>query len=111
MKIKLIGMILVLSAMSSWASVQRPPAAALNNARDEWHACILKEVTKLDDHISPASDIATAVQMSCVREHEAMLDRMTTTPQMRDSFSQARADLTKQVAITMVLKLRARDKS
>jgi hypothetical protein len=110
MKLKWITVILGLSVAPSFSSAQNQQNSALNAARDEWHACIQKEVIKLDDHISPASDIATAVQMSCIREHEAMLDRMTNTPQMRDKFAQARADITKQVAVTMVLKLRARDK-
>jgi hypothetical protein len=107
MRLTRITAALALFIVSGISSAQSERSAELNKARDEWHVCIQKEVIKLDDHISPASDIATAVQMSCVREHDAMLDGMTLNAQMRDLFSQGRADLTKQVAITMVLKLRA----
>lgn len=80
---------------------------ALNKARGIWHACILKEASSLDDGVSPASDIATGVQMSCIPEHDAMLDQMTIGPEIRYQFSQQRVDLTKQVAIKFVLQLRA----
>jgi len=35
----------------------------LDIKKEDWHQCVAKEVRKLDDQISPASDIAQAVEI------------------------------------------------
>lgn len=94
-----------------FAHAQTSSPLSLNQSRDAWHVCIAKEAIKLDDGISPASDIASALQVMCEKEHSAMLDRMTVSPETRYRLSQDRIANTKEVAIRLVLQIRAERRS
>lgn len=85
----------------------QPAVNRLDGAKELWHACIAKRVAVLDDGISPASDIATAVQTDCAAEHEVFLSRMTLSPAMRAQFAAGRLEDTRQVATVLVIKIRA----
>lgn len=80
---------------------------SLEVRKEDWHRCIAKEASKLDDHISPASDIAQAVSSMCEAEFDAFLDGMTLSPQLRQSARADRIQTTKEVAVKIVLMLRA----
>ena len=86
---------------------QTTPLSQLDQAKNAWHICIVKEAILLDDSISPASEIASALGNSCEKEHDAMLDRMTISPELRYRFSQDRIASTKTVALKLVLQVRA----
>ena len=75
--------------------------------KDEWHQCIAKETSKLDDKISPASDIALAVSSSCEVEFNAYLDTVTVSQQTKQNLKADRARATQDVAIKIVLLQRA----
>jgi hypothetical protein len=80
----------------------------LEAARNIWHLCIAIEANRIDDTTSPASDIATALQSTCESAYVRYLDQMTLNQQMRQQFLAQRLATTKEVATTMVLKLRAK---
>ena len=111
MFLKLILIFLGAVAAGTSVRAQDKPASALDNARDQWHLCIANEAVKLDDGVSPASDIASAVQSSCETEFSGMLDRMTLNPEMRQLFMSKRLESTKEVGITIALKLRAKKRA
>ena len=71
--------------------------------KDEWHLCISKETAKLDDGISPASDIARAVSSSCETEFDAFLDSLSLSAQTKHTLRSDRSNATENVAIKIVL--------
>jgi len=75
-------------------------------ARDDWQLCVANEVKKIDDGISPASDIATAVQSTCQSEFKKMLDTMA-LGSVRHDVEQGRQSQTKELAIRITLMQRA----
>lgn len=79
----------------------------MRDAKDAWQVCMWKAVALMDDRISPASDIATATADQCGQEHEAFLDTMSLSPEARYDLYSRRRDLTKQLAIKLVLMQRA----
>lgn len=94
----------VLALAASSAVGQLTP---LERVRAVWQGCVRGEIEKLDDGVSPAADIATAVQRSCEAEHDAMLDTMTLSPQVRYQISTERAATTREFAIGETLRVRA----
>lgn len=78
--------------------------AKRNQALDAWRACLGAEVRRLDDGVSPAGDMAYALQNSCAPEYSAYLRAGPVAPSTSDA---ARQDATRQVAARLVLEYRA----
>lgn len=76
--------------------------------RNVWNRCLAKEIAAIDDGVSSASDIATAVQSYCEKEYSATVDAaFPSSPKMRSMAEQDRFKTTKEAATTIVLLVRA----
>ena len=101
----------ILVALAASVDAQPKPAtsqADMDAARGAWTLCVLKEVETLDDGISPASEVATAVQSSCPREYMRTLDTMYLERDARAGMEQSREKTTHDVAVRMVFMVRAK---
>ena len=78
-----------------------------DDAKTAWQVCVSRAVAAMDDRVSPASDIATAIADQCGQEHDAMLDAMTLAPETRYLLYSERIKTTKELAIKLVLMQRA----
>lgn len=65
-----------------------------------WVRCLIRDISAIDDGVSPASDIATAVQFSCQAEQAAM-------SRIAGSGYEDKQKVTCEVAMRIVLELRA----
>lgn len=79
----------------------------MDDAKAAWQGCVSRAVALMDDRVSPASDIATAIADQCGPEHEAMLDASTLSPETRYRLYSERMKATKELAIKLVLMQRA----
>lgn len=79
----------------------------MDDAKAVWQACVWRAVASMDDRVSPASDIATAIADQCGREYEAMLDASTLSPETRYRLYSERMKATKELAVKLVLMQRA----
>lgn len=82
--------------------------------RDAWAQCLAMHISTLDDGVSPASDIATAVQNSCADEYESLSSVISASQGLKtyaDPGTQEhvmrRKAATREVALPIVLRLRA----
>ena len=76
-----------------------------------WHKCIAIEANRLDDRISTASDIASAVSLSCEKEFNEYLDTLNVSAEVKRLAIRDRAQATKDVAIKLILIMRASKKT
>ena len=79
----------------------------MDDAKTAWQGCVSRAAAAMDDRVSPASDIATAIGDQCGAEHEAMLDASTLSPETRYRLYSERMKATKELAIKLVLMQRA----
>ncbi len=80
--------------------------------RNYWVQCIARQIKTLDDGVSPASDIAMAVQNFCINEFESLANVTAVSQGLNpapDSLQHQtiRAKVTRDVALPLVLELRA----
>lgn len=81
--------------------------ANLDRLKEDWQLCLLRNIEAIDDGVSPASDIATAVQSTCSEEYAAMGDAVTMSQEAKYQVYQDRFKTTKGAAIPIVLIARA----
>lgn len=79
----------------------------MDDAKFAWQVCVAHAVKELDDRMSPASDIATAVSDQCGDEYQALLDASTISPETKYRLHSQRAATTKDLAVKLVLMQRA----
>lgn len=79
----------------------------MDDAKAAWQGCVSRAVALMDDRVSPASDIATAIADQCGQEHETMLDASTLSPETRYRLYSERMKATKELAVKLVLMQRA----
>lgn len=79
----------------------------MDDAKTAWQGCVSRAVALMDDRVSPASDIATAIADQCGPEYDAMLDASTLSPENRYRLYSERMKATKELAVKLVLMQRA----
>jgi hypothetical protein len=79
---------------------------AIDDAKTAWQVCVMKQIAKIDDGISTASDVATAVQDDCEPEHEVLLGSTSLSDQVKALQRDSRRAATKELAISLVFKVR-----
>jgi len=85
----------------------RKRRAAMDALRDAWGLCLRQQAATIDDGISPASDIGTALQQSCEADFAAMTEAMMLPPEVKYQAYRERAASTKDVVTRLVLLNRA----
>jgi hypothetical protein len=102
---------LLLMPLASFAQPKddgRLKELAESMTRQGWHQCLARRIQSLDDNISPASDIATAVRMECATEFERFVQLIALEePATASTMRRERIALTREAAITITLELRA----
>ena len=101
------------SATSAAEPVAKPPEVATTNhdaLRDIWHGCLARAIREVDDHISPASDIATGVQSQCQAEYDALTNSFKFSPDVVQRINEDRYVRTRELATKLVLQVRAADR-
>ena len=80
--------------------------AQIEDAKTAWQICVMKQIAKIDDGISTASDVATAVQGDCEQEYETFLNSVSLSAQVRAEQWGLRRATTKELATSLVFKVR-----
>jgi hypothetical protein len=80
---------------------------ALEGTKEAWGKCLISQIAALDDGISTASDVATAVQDTCEPEYIAVVDSLDLQPADWDTAYQQRREATKEASTGLVLIVRA----
>lgn len=116
---KLIASLIAAVVFISSGTVARavePSPPALSQAEhdalhDIWQGCLVSAIRELDDHISTASDIAAGVQNSCRAEYDSMTRSFNFPPEINRRLDEERTARTKELAMILVLRVRAADRA
>lgn len=101
-------MVAVVLCAPLFSLAQNGKPRPLDQARDAWQVCLMKEVIRLDDGVSPISDIGSALQMSCEREYKSMVALAPMSMEEKQLSLQEGPSATKDVAMRMTLDVRAK---
>lgn len=119
LKFAALGVVIALfgclgSASGTEDASNAPPAVASTNhnaLRDIWQGCLAAAIREVDDHISTASDVATAVQNRCQAEYDQLNRSFNFSPEMMRLLNEERFSRTKEVATILVLEVRGAGKA
>jgi hypothetical protein len=95
----------VAPAPNSWFYGHPAPTVSAAAAFKDWRHCIASAAARLDDHVSPVMDIASAIQPLCITKEDTVIDAINKefldkNPGIAANMSLTEMDRTRQEAHT-----------